>query len=136
MKNFRKAVKSAIAFSLSVVLVLAGLSPAGMLVSASAGSQLGVWQTSNQFTITENGTYVVYARDAVGNVSASYEFTVSNIDYTPPTLEVGYSTTSWTKDGVSLVIDSVDQASPGGTAGTVSIVVKDSSGNVLSLIHI
>lgn len=118
-----------------IALVLVGASPLGRAVYAATASALGVWQTSNQFVITENGTYTVYAKDAVGNVSQGYTFTVSNIDNAEPTLSVGYSTTDWTKDTVSLVIDSVDQASPGGSAGTVTVSVKGSDGTVYALDH-
>ena len=125
MKKLKKCIKSVISFSLAVVMLFSGISPLGIF--AASASSFGVWQTDGNFTVTENGTYVIYAKDAVGNTT-SIEITVNNIDYTPPTLDVGYSTTEWTKDGVKLVLTSVDQASPGGTAGTVSLSVVGSDG--------
>lgn len=125
MKKLKKCIKSMISFSLAVVMLFSGISPLGIF--AAGASSFGVWQTDGNFTVTENGTYVIYAKDAVGNTT-SIEITVNNIDYTPPTLDVGYSTTEWTKDGVKLVLNSVDQASPGGTAGTVSLSVVGSDG--------
>ena len=125
MKKLKKCIKSMISFSLAVVMLFSGISPLGIF--AAGASSFGVWQTDGNFTVTENGTYVIYAKDAVGNTT-SIEITVNNIDYTPPTLDVGYSTTEWTKDGVKLVLTSIDQASPGGTAGTVSLSVVGSDG--------
>lgn len=125
MKKLKKCIKSVISFSLAVVMLFSGISPLGIF--AASASSFGVWQTGGNFTVTENGTYVIYAKDAVGNTT-SIEITVNNIDYTPPALDVGYSTTEWTKDGVKLVLTSVDQASPGGTAGTVSLSVVGSDG--------
>ena len=37
------------------------------------------WQTSNTLTVTKNGTYYIYAKDAVGNVSAPYTITVNKL---------------------------------------------------------
>lgn len=125
MKKLKKCIKSLMSFSLAVVMLFSGISPLGIF--AAGASPFGVWQTDGNFTVTENGTYVIYTKDAVGNTT-SIEITVNNIDYTPPTLNVGYSTTEWTKDGVKLVLTSVDQASPGGTAGTVSLSVVGSDG--------
>ena len=45
----------------------------------------GGWTNKNQITVTENGTYSVRVRDAVGNES-SRTITVSNIDRTLPTI--------------------------------------------------
>ena len=133
MKKLKKCIKSVISFSLAVVMLFSGISPLGIF--AASASSFGVWQTDGNFTVTENGTYVIYARDAVGNTT-SIEITVNNIDYTPPTLDVGYSTTEWTKDGVKLVLTSVDQASPGGTAGTVSLSVVGSDGTSYPTDHL
>lgn len=37
------------------------------------------WQTSNTLTVTKNGTYYIYAKDAVGNISTPYTITVKDI---------------------------------------------------------
>lgn len=37
------------------------------------------WQTSNALTVTKNGTYYIYAKDAVGNISSPYTITVKDI---------------------------------------------------------
>ena len=47
----------------------------------------GAWTSNNTFTISENGTYKVKVRDAVGNVSEK-SLTVSNIDKESPELSV------------------------------------------------
>lgn len=45
----------------------------------------GAWSSSNQLTVTENGTYQVRVRDAVENETMK-SITVSNIDRTIPTI--------------------------------------------------
>lgn len=37
------------------------------------------WQTSNTLTVTKNGTYYIYAKDAVGNISSPYTITVNEL---------------------------------------------------------
>ena len=37
------------------------------------------WQTSNILTVTKNGTYYIYAKDAVGNISTPYTITVNEL---------------------------------------------------------
>ncbi|WMJ83157.1 DUF6273 domain-containing protein [Oscillospiraceae bacterium MB24-C1] len=53
------------------------------------------WQTGNSFTLTSNGTYYAWAKDAAGNVSAGYAFTVNRIDTTKPTVTSVTVPTAW-----------------------------------------
>lgn len=44
------------------------------------------WQTSNRFTVPGNGTYYLWAKDAVGNVTTNkFAYTVDSMDDIPPT---------------------------------------------------
>lgn len=52
------------------------------------------WSTGNSFTVTENGTYLVKGKDAVGN-TAEKEITVNNIDRTGPTLRLTQTPQVW-----------------------------------------
>ncbi|WP_177917711.1 hypothetical protein [uncultured Eubacterium sp.] len=69
------------------------------------------WTTSNTFTVTENGTYSFYAKDAVGNISEGQEVTVSFIDKAQPTISVQINPDSWTNKNVELVVEAEDRQS-------------------------
>lgn len=69
----------------------------------------GAWQTSNQFSVTANGTYQIYAKDAAGNVSAGYSVTVSNLDTLKPSVSLAADPTGPTNDVVWLTASSTDQ---------------------------
>lgn len=115
------------------------------------------WQTSNIFTITQNGTYTFYVKDSSGNVSTGNTFTVSNIDKTPPVITVNSFPTEWTTDDITIsffatdnitgtdniqycvsedgTLTEVDVAGTEQTAtvtqnGTYYIYAKDAAGNV------
>ena len=70
------------------------------------------WQNSSSFTITENGDYTVYAKDKSGNVSDGYDFSVSYIDTTAPTIS-GFviDPDTWTNEVVSLSVTASDSGS-------------------------
>lgn len=107
------------------------------------------WQTGNTFTITANGTYTYYAKDAVGNVS-SKSITITNIDKTSPTIsKVAASTTAQTNQNVTVTITASDNVGVTGYSannvnwqtgntftvtanGTYTYYVKDAAGNVSS----
>lgn len=55
-------------------------------VSATDTAPATGWQESKALTVTGNGTFYAWARDAVGNVSAGYKFTVSKVDVTKPVI--------------------------------------------------
>ncbi len=78
----------------------------------------GSWQSSNEFEITENGTYQVYVKDALGNESdIPFEIAINNIDKANPEIVDFTSTTEeWTKNSV-----------------TISGTVKDSQSGVAKL---
>lgn len=54
------------------------------------------WQTSNVLTVNKNGTYYIYAKDAVGNVSSPYTVTVKGI-----TIDIN-GTVTWVDNNDSL----------------------------------
>lgn len=62
------------------------------------------WQKSDNFTITENGTYNLYARDSANNVTG-VQFTIGNIDKIAPTIEkIEKSTEEVTNNDVIITI--------------------------------
>lgn len=63
----------------SSVLNASGSGVSAYGVSASADVQPSGWQDSNVVTVGTNGTYYVWARDAVGNVSLPKEITVTEL---------------------------------------------------------
>ena len=79
------------------------------------------WKNSATTTVTENGTYTVYVRNAIGNVS-SKAITISNIDKTAPTTPVitaktgsdtgsTYTSGTWTNQPVIITATSTDEQS-------------------------
>ena len=70
------------------------------------------WQSSGSFTLTANGVYYAWARDAAGNVSAAYEFAVSRVDTDKP------------------VVDSVNIPTDWAMSGTVSISASDAGSGI------
>ena len=69
------------------------------------------WQTANEFEITENGTYTVYAKDAVCNESAGTSFTVKNIDKTGPEVNLAIDPNTWTNSTVKIIATAKDDES-------------------------
>lgn len=69
------------------------------------------WQTANEFEITENGTYTVYAKDAVCNESAGTSFTVENIDKTGPKVILAIDPNTWTNSTVKIIATAKDDES-------------------------
>ena len=79
------------------------------------------WYNNNQKSVSENGKYTVYVRNAVGNVS-SKSITVNNIDKTAPTMPVitakigsdtgsAYTSGTWTNQPVVITATSTDEQS-------------------------
>ena len=56
--------------------------------SFSSEENIYSWQTSNSKTISSNGTYYIYLRDAVGNITTVTPQHVTKIDKTAPTVPV------------------------------------------------
>lgn len=69
------------------------------------------WQTANEFEITENGTYTVYAKDAVCNESAGTSFTVENVDKTGPEVTLAIDPNTWTNSTVKIIATAKDDES-------------------------
>ncbi len=92
------------------------------------------YQTSNVFTITENGTYTAYAKNNYGNV-ATKNITITNIDKTAPTLSIsvsGLTCTVSVQDNASLlkVVETHDS-----TPLSSTNVSGTSSSLTFSLVH-
>ncbi len=70
----------------------------------------GEWQTSNKFTIIQNGKYKFYAKDAAGKISAvSNEIEVNYIDKTAPVIgAITLDPNGWTKDTVTVTVPATD----------------------------
>lgn len=73
------------------------------------------WSAENSFTITENGTYLVKGRDAVGN-TAEKEITVSNIDRTGPALGLTQTPQVWLYGKAVIQVEAQD-LQPDGSQG-------------------
>lgn len=63
---------------------------------------------NGSFTVTENGTYTIYAIDSAGNAS-TYSVVLNNIDSTPPTLSLVATPTEATSGKVTIVADAYDE---------------------------
>lgn len=108
------------------------------------------YQSSNEFTITVDGTYTIYVKDNAGNTNTEI-ITISNIDTDNPYFSsITESTTDWTNENVTLTVDANDDLS--GVAGysldgnnyqtsdelvvsdndTYTVYLKDNAGNVAS----
>lgn len=74
-----------------IITVTAVDTGSGLADKAYAMIKLGEdsieYVSSNKFTISQNGTYVFYSKDKAGNVSTA-TLVVTNIDITPPTVNV------------------------------------------------
>lgn len=67
------------------------------------------WQTSADFTISENNTYSFYAKDKSGNISEKYDVTVNKIDKIAPTISsVSLDPDSWTNNSVVFKVNASD----------------------------
>lgn len=70
----------------------------------------GEWGTNNKFTVTKNGTYTVYVKDAMGNVSEGKTITITNIDKTVPVITIDPITSDWTKEDITVTFSATDNS--------------------------
>jgi hypothetical protein len=70
----------------------------------------GEWGTSNKLTVTKNGTYTVYVKDAMGNVSEGKTITITNIDKTVPVITIDPITSDWTKEDITVTFSATDNS--------------------------
>ncbi len=112
----------------------------------------GTLVANQQFTVSANGIYTVYAIDAAGNKNIS-TIDVENIDKIPPKLTLTPSTIAWTNNPIVISVEAIDNQSgvnsitePDGKVirgeallsynvdanGTYSFSVVDNAGNVTS----
>ncbi|MCM1104858.1 MAG: hypothetical protein NC409_12225 [Clostridium sp.] len=137
----------------SVELVAAASdAESGLAAEAYSFDGGATWSASNVYTVTENGTYAVSVRDAVGNISTA-ETTVTKVDTAPPavSLSTSPSVDNWYDGGLTVTVQAQDNEgglsdapysfdggatySTGNSAvlsgsGTLEIAVKDLAGNV------
>ncbi|MCM1539042.1 MAG: hypothetical protein NC254_11680 [bacterium] len=137
----------------SVELVAAASdAESGLAAEAYSFDGGATWSASNIYTVTENGTYAVSVRDAVGNISTA-ETTVTKVDTAPPTVSLSTSPSvdNWYDGGLTVTVQAQDNEgglsdapysfdggvtySAGNSAvlsgsGTLEIAVKDLAGNV------
>ncbi len=128
-----------------------GLNATAYSFSTTAGTYS--WQSGNTKTVSSNGTYYIYIRDAVGNIKQATTQTVNKIDKTVPSApNVTANATSWTNSNVTLTASSTDSQS--GIAGysfdggatwqtentksfdtnqSVDVYAKDNAGNISSV---
>ncbi len=80
-------------------------------VTTENSSINAVWQTSNTFKITENGTYYFWAKDEIGNISEATAITVDKIDNSAPTITgITASITALTNQDVKVTATFSDNA--------------------------
>ena len=128
-----------------------GLNSTAYNFSTTAGTYS--WQSGNTKTVSSNGTYYIYIRDAVGNIKQATTQKVNMIDKTVPSApNVTANSTSWTNSNVTLTASSTDSQS--GIAGysfdggatwqtentksfdtnqSVDVYAKDNAGNISSV---
>lgn len=87
----------------SVTMTLALRSLRGLADQPYMWSNIGTYGTSNQNTVTENGSYTVTVKDKYGNEFTSAPINVTTIDTVLPTAAVNLST-----DGTTAIITSSD----------------------------
>lgn len=64
----------------------AGSGIASYAVTSTDQQPTSGWQVSNRFTLQSNGTYYAWAKDKVGNISASKQLKVTKVDTNAPTI--------------------------------------------------
>jgi len=70
------------------------------------------WQTGATKSVTANGTYYVYAKDAVGHISAVTKVVVSKIDKTKPAApKITGNPTAWINKNITLTASTTDTGS-------------------------
>lgn len=75
------------------------------------------WQEQPEFVFTENGTYQVYVRDALGN-TAVQEFSVGQLDVTAPVIEALQASPEHIREEAVLVTIVAKDIQPDGSAGS------------------
>lgn len=69
-KGYGTSTVTVTANDINTVLGKSGSGITGYGISTSASTQPATWQSSNVLSVTDNGTYYVWAKDAVGNMSS------------------------------------------------------------------
>ena len=106
--------------------------------SASNDSGKATWQTSNVITISKAGTYYVWAKDAVGNISTSQSVTVNiqyNLTIEPNggTWSSTFSNTAKLNNGATLTLVGLTKTGYALNDWTVSGTGSSVSGNVFKM---
>ena len=139
-----------------IITATASDNQSGLADSAYSWDNQQTWTNAKRKEVTVNGTYTVYVKDKVGNIS-NKSIEVTYIDKVNPTVELTPSTTDWTKDNITLTATATDNdggsgISPTNSAyswdnqqtwtntktkevtanGTYTIYVRDRAGNIAS----
>ena len=139
-----------------IITATASDNQSGLADSAYSWDNQQTWTNAKTKEVTVNGTYTVYVKDKVGNIS-NKSIEVTYIDKVNPTVELTPSTTDWTKDNITLTATATDNdggsgISPTNSAyswdnqqtwtntktkevtanGTYTIYVRDRAGNIAS----
>ena len=92
--------------------------------SATPTSWTSVTNTSSYAfskSVTANGTYYLWAKDAAGNISAAKSVTVSKIDTTTPSITSSYTSTAYSvNEKTSVAVSTLYSATFGGMGGSVT----------------
>ncbi|MCI8544787.1 MAG: HYR domain-containing protein, partial [Bacilli bacterium] len=92
--------------------------------SATPTSWVTVGATNNYAfskNVTANGTYYLWAKDAVGNISAAKSVTVSKIDTTTPSITSSYTGTAYSMtEKTSIGVSTLYSVTFGGMGGSVT----------------
>ena len=73
------------------------------------------WEANNQWTVKKNGTYSVWVKDVLGNITVT-EVIIDNIDTFGPKVDYGIDPSAWTNRSVKLRFYVTD-VQPKGTPG-------------------
>lgn len=137
------------------LLVNASDAESGLAAEAYSYDGGASWSSAGTYEVTENGTYAVRVRDAVGNISTA-ETSVSTIDRTAPAISISTSPAadSWYDGSLTVTVQAQDNGCgladapysfDGGASykvgnsvilsgsGSLEIAVTDKAGNVARL---
>ncbi len=109
------------AITASIVAEDAGSGIAAYAISQYSFVPGSGWQAEPTFSITRNGDYYAFVKDAVGHVSDAVPFTVSKVDTEKPVITAVTLPTQWCSSGI-LTIEATDN-----TGSVKDYALSDSS---------
>jgi hypothetical protein len=96
--------------SSSVTITATGSDSASGVASITLPNGAVVNGSTSNYTVSSNGTYTFLVKDVAGNVTTK-SIIVSNIDITPPTLNLALSSTNWTNGTATINVTTSDVGS-------------------------